>query len=114
MLYPKNQLIIEYPLKKVEPLINREFGKEPRYIVYGGFVFTPLTKNYLNSIYKNKNGLNMLFYNKNKIDDYEEPVVSLKTIFPSEVNRGYYSASYVLLKVNNIKIKKLQAPCIHS
>lgn len=87
------------------PLINREFSKEPRYIIYGGLIFTPLTKNYLNAIYKTSNGLNMLFYQKSKTIDYEEPVVSLRTIFPSEVNRGYYSASYVLVKVNDIKIK---------
>jgi S1-C subfamily serine protease len=105
VLRDKKELTIKYPLKKVIPLINKEFGKEPRYIIYGGFVFTPLTKNYLNSIYSSSNGLNMLFYQKNKTVDYQEPVVSLRTIFPSEVNRGYYSASYVLVKVNDIKIK---------
>ena len=108
ILRDKQELIIDYPLKRVRPLINQEFGKEARYIIYGGFVFTPLTKNYLNSIYKNKNGLEMLFYNKNKTKDYDEPIVSLKTIFPSEVNRGYYSASYVLKEVNGIKIKNFK------
>jgi len=101
----KKELTIEYPLKKNLPLINREFGKEPRYIIYGGFIFTPLTKNYLDSIYSSSNGLNMLFYQKNKTVDYEEPIVSLKTVFPSKVNRGYFPASYVLVKVNDIKIK---------
>jgi S1-C subfamily serine protease len=108
VLRDKKKLTIEYPLKKVVPLINREFGKEPRYIIYGGFIFTPLTKNYLNSIYSSSNGLNMLFYKKDKTVDYQEPVVSLRTIFPSEVNRGYYSASYVLVKVNDIKIKNFK------
>lgn len=108
ILRDKKELTIEYPLKKVVPLINREFGKEPRYIIYGGFVFAPLTKNYLSSIYSSSGGLNMLFYQKNKTVDYQEPVVSLQTIFPSEVNRGYYSASYVLVEVNDIKIKNFK------
>lgn len=108
ILRDKKELTILYPLKRVVPLINKEFGKEPRYIVYGGFVFTPLTKNYLNSIYSSSNGLNMLFYQKHKTEDYEEPVVSLNTVFPSEVNRGYYSASYVLIKVNDIKVKNFK------
>ena len=108
ILRDKEELTINYPLKKVVPLINREFGKEPRYIIYGGFVFAPLTKNYLNSIYSSSNGLNMLFYQKNKTVDYEEPIVSLRTIFPNEANRGYYPASYVLIKVNNIKIKNFK------
>jgi len=108
ILRAKKEMIIYYSLQKVIPLINREFAKEPRYIIYGGFVFTPLTKNYLNSIYSSSSGLNMLFYQKNKTDDYQEPVVSLSTIFPNEVNRGYYSASYVLVKVNDIKIKSFK------
>jgi len=108
ILRNKKELVINYPLKKVTPLITREFDREPRYIIYGGFIFTPLTKNYLNAIYRSSNGLNMLFYAKNKTVDYEEPVVSLRTIFPNEVNRGYYPASYVLIKVNNIKIKNFK------
>ena len=105
ILRNNEKMTINYPLKKVVPLINMEFGKEPRYIIYGGFIFTPLTRNYLNSLYSSSNGLDMLFYQKDKTVDYQEPIVSLKTIFPSEVNRGYYAASYILIKVNNIKIK---------
>ena len=108
ILRNKQEITINYPLKRVFPLIKTEFAKEPRYIIYGGFIFTPLTQNYLSSIYKDKNGLNMLFYQKSKTIDYEEPVVSLATIFPNEVNRGYSSASYVLLKVNGIKVKSFQ------
>ncbi|MEA2091664.1 MAG: hypothetical protein U9O83_04760 [Campylobacterota bacterium] len=95
-------------LKKVTQLINKEFGKEPRYIVYGGFIFTPLTKNYLTSIYSSSNGLDMLFYKKSKTVDYEEPIVITSTIFPNEVNRGYYTGSYVLTKVNGMKIKNFK------
>lgn len=108
ILRDKKELTIEYPLKKVVPLINLEYGKEPRYIIYGGFVFTPLTKNLLYSINPSSSGLDKLFYHKNKTVDYQEPVVWLYTIFPSEVNRGYYSASYVLVKVNNIKIRNFK------
>lgn len=108
ILREKKELTITYPLQRIVPLINKEFGKEPRYIIYGGFIFAPLTKNYLSSIYTSSSGLNMLFYQKNKTADYQEPVVSLQTIFPSEVNRGYYAASYVLVEVNDIKIKNFK------
>ncbi len=107
VLRDKKEIVIEYVLKRVTQLINREFGKEPRYIIYGGFVFTPLTRNYLSSISTSYN-LSMLFYEKNKTIDYEEPVVTTSTIFPSEVNRGYYPASYVIIKVNDIKIKNFK------
>ncbi len=108
ILRDKKEMIVKYDLKKVDPLIYEEFGKEPRYIVYGGFTFTPLTKNYLTEIYKGTNIFNMLFYEKNKTKDYQEAVVSLRTVFPSKANRGYSIASYVLIKVNGIKIKNFQ------
>ncbi len=50
----------------------------------------------------------MLFYEKDKTEDYTEAVVSLSTVFPSKANRGYSIASYVLMKVNGIKIKNFR------
>jgi len=108
ILRNKKELTVKYKLKKVKPLIVHEFGKEPRYIIYGGFTFAPLTKNYLRKIYNSSNGLNMLFYGKDKTKDYSEPVVSLHTIFPNKTNRGYKEGSNVLIKVNNIKLKNFK------
>ena len=108
ILRDRKELVVKYTLKKVTPLIYEEFGKEPRYIIYGGFSFTPLTKNYLSKIDKRTNFFQMLFYGKNKTEDYQEAVVSLRTVFPSKANRGYSIASYVLIKVNGIKIKNFQ------
>jgi len=105
ILRDKKELTLEYTLKKVTPLINQEFDTEPRYIIYGGYTFTPLTKNYLEALYSDSTDVNLLFYEKKKTPNCQELVVSLDTIFPSQVNRGYNRASYVLLKVNDIKIK---------
>jgi len=108
ILRAKKEMLFEYTLKKVIPLIHEEFGKEPRYIVYGGFTFSPLTRNYLTELSTGRNMFNMLFYEKNKTKAYQEAVVSLETVFPSKANRGYSIASYVLVKVNGIKIKNFQ------
>jgi len=108
ILRDKKELSVKYTLKKVTSLINKEFDVEPRYIIYGGFAFTPLTKNYLNAVYNDSTDIDMLFYQKNKTPDYEEPIVSLSTIFPNKANRGYNSASYVLLRVNGIKVKNFK------
>jgi len=105
ILREKEILYIDYKLKRVTPLIAREFGQEPRYIIFGGLVFTPLTKNYLNSLYKNSNGLNMLFYEKVKSTNLTEPVVTVNNIFPNKTNRGYHQGTFVLKKVNDINIK---------
>jgi S1-C subfamily serine protease len=109
ILRDKKEMTVKYRLNRVKPLIYEEFGKEPRYIVYGGFAFTPLTKNYLSAISKGKKNIfDMLFYEKNKREKYQEGVVSLETVFPSKANRGYSIASYVLIKVNGTKIKNFQ------
>jgi len=108
ILRNKKELTVKYTLKKIKPLISYEFGKEPRYIVYGGFTFSPLTKNYLRKLYKSSDGLNMLFYGRYKTKDYSEPVISLNTIFPNKTNRGYQESSNVLIKVNDIKVKSFE------
>ena len=106
ILRDKKEMMVEYTLKRVKPLIYEEFGKEPKYIIYSGFAFTPLTKNYLSKIYADKRHIfNMLFYKKNKTEEYQEGVVSLRTVFPSKANRGYSIASFILIKVNGIKVR---------
>ena len=108
ILRDKKEMTIEYTVKKVTPLIYREFGKEPRYILYGGFAFTPLTKNKLSKNNKSSTALKMVLYEKSKIEDYHEAVSSMSTIFPNKVNRGYYAGSYILDKVNGIKVKSFK------
>jgi S1-C subfamily serine protease len=105
ILRDKKEIVVKHTLRRTTPLLNYEFAKEPRYIIYGGFTFVPITKNYLYSLKRKKGAFKMLFYNKNKTKDYTEPVAVLSSIFPHEVNRGYYINSYVLLEVNGIKIK---------
>ena len=108
ILRDKKEITINYHLKRESSLIQSEFGKEPRYILYGGFIFTPLTRNLLNNLSPYSNKFDMFFYEKDKTQEYNEVVVTTNTIFPNEVNRGYYGGNYVLLKVNNIKIKNFK------
>ena len=107
ILRDKKEETIKYKLRKYKALIPHEFEKEPRYIIYGGLTFTPLTRNYLSKL-SSSSGINMLFYQKDKTEDYTEPVASLTTIFPNEVNRGYSQGTYILTKVNDIKIKNFK------
>ena len=107
VLRDKKEQTINFRLTKYRSLISHEFEKEPRYIIYGGLTFTPLTSNYLSKL-SSSSGMNMLFYQKSRTEDYTEPVVSLSTIFPNKVNRGYQQGSYILTKVNDIKIKNFE------
>ncbi len=103
----KKELTVKYTLNRTTPLINEEFNKEPRYIIYAGFIFTPLTKNYIKD-FGLANDLKMLLHDKYKTIDYEEPIVVTSTIFPNKVNRGYRTDVFILTKVNGIKIKNFK------
>jgi len=105
VLRDKKIVSFDYTIKKIEPLIKREFNKEPRYLIFGGLAFTPLTKNYISAIGSNTNGINNLFYNKDKSNKFDEAVVWMKDSFPHKVNRGYSSGAYVVETVNDIKVK---------
>lgn len=97
-----------HTINKIEPLIQREFAQEPRYLIFGGLTFAPLTANYLADISDKANAIDMLFYQKGKTKDLIEPVVWMQAVFPHEVNRGYFSGAYVVESVNGVKIKNFK------
>lgn len=105
LLRDKKIIQVEYTLKYTKPLLHKEFAQEPRYIIFGGLVFSPLTKNYLSELAANAGQLEMLFYEEAKTNERSEPVVMLQTIFPHAVNRGYYSDADVVDKVDGISVK---------
>jgi len=108
ILRDKKELTFKHTIQNIEPLIKREFAKEPRYLIFGGLTFTPLTKNYMSSISNNASGIDMLFYAKGKSKEFDEPVIWMQAIFPHKVNRGYYSGAYVVNSVNGEKIKNFK------
>jgi S1-C subfamily serine protease len=106
ILRDKKIIQVEYTLKYAKPLLHKEFAREPRYIIFGGLVFSPLTKNYLGELSQaNSNHYQMLFYKEAKTNERSEPVVMLQTIFPHTVNRGYYSGADVVDKVNGVTVR---------
>jgi len=108
VLRDKKVVSIDYNIQRVEPLIKRELNKEPRYLIFGGLAFTPLTENYTSSIGKDSNSINNLFYDKNKSEDLDEAVIWMKDYFPHNVNRGYSSGTYVVERINNIKVQNFK------
>lgn len=108
VLRDKELISFNYTVKRTEPLIKKEFAKEPRYLIFGGLAFTPLTKNYILAIGSNTSGINKLFYHKDKSKEFDEAVVWMQNNFPHEVNRGYSSQGYVVETVNGIKVKNFK------
>lgn len=108
VLRDKKIINVKYTLKNTKPLIPIEFEEEPRYFIFGGLTFTPLTKNYLASIGRKSDEIQMLFYNQDKTDELDEIVVWTQAIFPHKINRGYYSGAETVEKVNGIKVKNFK------
>lgn len=104
ILRNKQEITIDYKIKRLQNLIYAEYEKKPRYIIYGGLVFSPITQNYLSKVAEIKD-LEMFFYNFDKNENLEEAVVLLQDSFPHNVNKGYKSEILVLNFVNGIKIK---------
>ncbi|MCT7507759.1 S1C family serine protease [Aliarcobacter cryaerophilus] len=101
----KNKINVEYKVKYSKPLIPYEFDIEPKYLVFGGLTFTPLSQNYLIKLGAKIEFINGLLYRYEKTNEISERVVWLQKIFPHKVNRGYISGAYIVSKVNGITIK---------
>lgn len=89
-----------------------EYDVQPRYYIYGGLVFCPLTFNYLKtwSDWETKAPSNLLnfFINGNPTDENEE-VVILTKVLDAEINIGYNKhTDQRIVKVNGKKIINLK------
>lgn len=101
----KNKINVEYKIKYSNALIPYEYNKEPKYFIFGGLTFTPLTQNYLIKLGSKSDFIDGLLYKEEKTNDITERVVWLQKIFPNKVNRGYFSNGYIVTKVNGITVK---------
>lgn len=101
----KNKINVDYKVKYSKALIPYEFDIEPKYLVFGGLTFTPVSQNYIIKLGLKTEFINGLLYKEEKTNDITEKVVWLQKIFPNKVNRGYTSGAYIISKVNGITIK---------
>jgi hypothetical protein len=108
VLRDKKIVEIDYLLGYTKPLIAKEFDSKPRYFIFGGLAFSPMTKNYLNSIDMKDNAIDMLFYGRLADKELTEPVVWIQAIFPHEVNRGYSSGANVVKTVNGQNVRSFK------
>ena len=94
------KLNIEYTLKRKQELIKYEYNEEPRYIIFGGFSFTPLTKNYLSS-HKLKSVIFDIYYEQNKETKHvKEPVAIQIEKFNHNINESYYPYIWLVKSIN--------------
>jgi hypothetical protein len=106
---------ITYRLPKAEysdELVpNQSFDQVPQYVLAGGFVFVPLTNDYLRSWgadWRQHAPFRLFYYNMGKVTpDHPERVV-LSQVLPDPVNLGYESLhNTVVEKINGINIRQI-------
>ena len=66
---------------------TKEYDKMPRYFIYGGYVFSPLSRNLL-SIGRSK--IPLRYYATQWPTEKKKEVVVLLKVLPSDINRGNY------------------------
>jgi hypothetical protein len=89
-----------------------EYDTKPKYYIYGGLVFSPLTLNYLKTWkdWETNSPSNLLNYlvNESPTEDREEVVVMIK-VLESDINVGYNEYSNQrIVKVNEQKVINLK------
>lgn len=96
--------------------VGNQYGALPRYYVYGGLVFVPLSLDYMKTLGRNwTDPINAdlvyeLYYRRHEAPEKTrpEPVV-LASILPSAVNANFTTRGHALVdKVNNVRIEKLE------
>lgn len=92
----------------------QEYGKQPEYLVIGGFVFQKLTKDYLKMWGDNWRGkapphLYQYYLEKSlSPGDNREEIVLLSFVLPAPINQGYKNLGRLVVKsVNGIELKKI-------
>ncbi len=112
ILRDKKEMQLSIPLKKGVTAVPLEQEKEPRYYIFGGMVFMPLSINYLKvwgKGWQEKAPMNLLynFSNQDKLDKSVKELVILNDILANEENANYAPTVKIVSKVNGQKINSL-------
>ena len=108
ILRDNKKIDIAYALKQKHEIVRTEKGKEPRYLIYGGFIFSPLTYNYLLLINSSNSNFELYFLENAKTKHFKEAVMMLYETLPHEINTGYHSHGDIVKSVNGILVEDFE------
>jgi len=76
-----------------------EYGRKPRYFIFAGIVFSPLTRNFINSWEDAPEEL-LVEMSHHPTEGKKEVVIALQ-VLPAEINKGYHTLnSWIVASVN--------------
>lgn len=93
-------VVVPYTLKHQHQIVYKEFFVQPRYLVYGGLIFNPATKNYLEANHLHSGCIDYLFENNTKTQHIKEAVFLQLEMLPHAINTGYKSGMDLVKSVN--------------
>lgn len=106
-------ITLSRPLEKDWLVPLEQYDVRPRYLVYGGLVFCPLTANFLKSWGPNwfdaapEDLVSVLGFNY--VTDERDEVVLLQKVLAADVNQGYQDFNnWTIAEVNGKKVKSLR------
>lgn len=103
---------VSVPMKTCETSLvpGPFYGVRPRYFIYGGLVFTPLTSNWMSTWSQSDQAVEFRYLQESVEPTRErQEAVVLAYVLPHEVNEGYHDLrGWVIESVNGRKIGKLQ------
>ena len=91
---------LHYTLKRKHEIVYREFTMQPRYLVYGGFIFSPITKNYLEANNLLSGCFDFQFKNNTQTQHIKEAVFLQIEVLPHVINAGYRASFDIVKSVN--------------
>ena len=93
-------IVVPYTLKQRYEIVYKEYFVQPRYLVYGGFIFSPITKNYLDANNLHSGCFDFQFENNTKTQHIKEAVFMQLEMLPHAINTGYKSSIDLVKSVN--------------
>lgn len=104
ILRDKKLMKLNYTLKYKYNIAKEEFNTLPRYLIYGGFIFAPLTFNYIAASPYNYMKSEVFFSDLDKAKQVKEPVIMQFEMLPHAINTGYQSKGEFVKSVNGVEI----------
>jgi len=106
------EMELEVPLKKYIAKIPFEHEKMPRYYIFAGMVFTPLTQNYLaawGKDWQRKAPVDFLyaFEHADTASSAKQEIVVLQGALYNRINAGYSPSNEIVKSVNGVAIHSL-------
>ena len=99
----RKKMHVEVPLKNTADdlllIKTTRYDKMPRYFIYGGYIFSPLSRNLLNSVGRNR--LKLRYFASQWPTEEKKEVVLLLKVLASDLSRGHYGiALWPIEKLN--------------